>query len=441
MSGEDESARRLFIFSLCLVAFAYGFLSGSRQLFPYPQLEFAIASFGDVWSQKETLLGTSPTEFIRDARHEGDGVTVRKAEASPGLTLLSGFFDESNEIRLVSLDGAVVRRWRVSYFDLFPTQDHVDRPPATEWNVDVHGALALPDGSVVFNFEYGGLVKLDRCGAESWTVPHMTHHSIEISERGGYWVGGRRVVRDSTHLPPYLGAYEEDLLLRVSPEGEIVDEISVPRFLLENGLAGVLTASGSFGVNATGRDNPRYLGEIVHLNDIEELPTALAADFPQFAPGDLLLSLRHRNLLVVIDPDRNEVKWHQTGPWIRQHDPDWQPGGVITVFNNNTDESRGRVFGGSNVMGLDPRDGSVEVLYGRGPDEEMYTRVRGKHQVLPNGNLLLTVYDEGRVIEVGEAGDVVWQYVNRYDDASVATVNDALRYPPDYFEGVDWECE
>ncbi|KPJ83805.1 MAG: hypothetical protein AMS19_03065 [Gemmatimonas sp. SG8_23] len=442
MTRDDQVARRLFLLSIVLAAFAYGFAAGSYELFPHRQLQFAISSLTEVWGDRETLLEGTPNQFLRPSLYDGEGVTVNASDASPGLTLISGFFEDSNELRLIRLDGSVVQRWPVRFSELFPSTEHLHQPPATDWNVDTHGAVALPDGSVLFNFEYAGLVRLDRCGEVSWTLPTMTHHSIEPSELGGFWVGGRRIVRNPMSLPPYLGPYEEDLLLRISPDGAILAELSVPELLIENGLAWLLSATGSFEVNSVNSSEALgYLGEIVHLNDIEELPADLAGDFEDFAPGDLLVSLRHRNLLLVVDPDERSVKWHRTGPWIRQHDPDFQPGGTITVFNNNTDERGGKVFGGTNVLEIDPRGGAVEVLYGDAADEWMYTPVRGKHQVLPNGNLLLTVFREGRVVEVDADGEVVWQFVNRYNDAAVTTVSDAVRYPPDYFVNVDWTCD
>ena len=50
-----------------------------------------------------------------------------------------------------------------------------------------------------------------------------------------------------------------------------------------------------------------------HLNNVEPLPRAMAAAFPQFAPGDLLVSLRNVNTIAVIDPHTKRLKWSMTG--------------------------------------------------------------------------------------------------------------------------------
>jgi hypothetical protein len=71
----------------------------------------------------------------------------------------------------------------------------------------------------------------------------------------------------------------------------------------------------------------------------------------------------------------------------------------------------------------------------------MHTSLRGKHQILPNGNLLVTQFEAGRLFEVDGNGEVVWEYVNRYDEDEVAELTGAIRYPLDYFRVDDWSCE
>lgn len=67
--------------------------------------------------------------------------------------------------------------------------------------------------------------------------------------------------------------------------------------------------------------------------------------------------------------------------------------------------------------------------------------MRSKHQYLPNGNVLIADTITGRVIEVNPKGDVVWEFINRYDDQFVAQVMDAVRYSEDYFTVKDWKSD
>ena len=435
-----DLARSLFVAACAALLFAYGVVVGVYHTFPYDWLYFGLNSVQAAWEELPVRLGGRPTLHLEPARHEGAGVTKNSGEdVAPGLTLLVGFFEDSNELRLIGQEGELVRRWPVQFSELFPDPAHIEpssRRPATDWNIDLHGALALPDGSVLFNFEYAGLVKLGRCGAVEWTLPHMTHHFISLANDGSFWVGGRRWrTARVPALVPLEAPYWEDMILNVSEDGEILAEISVPQLFPQNGLLALLLATTSSSVSFVGDS------EIVHLNDVEQLTPELASRFPEFSAGDLLLSLRQLNLIMVVDPLTEEVKWHQTGPWIRQHDPDFLPNGRISVFNNNVDQTEtGRLLGGSNIIEIDPETREAEVVYGDEPGETMYTIVRGKHQQLANGNILLTETEAGRVLEVTRDGDIVWEYVNRYDEGSVASLTGAVRYSDGYFTVDDWTC-
>jgi len=324
--------------------------------------------------------------------------------------------------------------------------------PKTDWNVEIHGALALPDGSIVFNFERTGLAKLDRCGNIQWTLHRMTHHSVKQSDDGGFWVPGIRYFekKDASPFPLLQTPYYEDTLLKVSGDGEVLAEISLPGLFFRNNLHGtILFANGLPGIDVEKSLPEKNDGEITHLNHVEELSATISAAFPEFAAGDLLVSERDFNLIMVIDPKTQQVKWHQRGPWIGQHDPHFESNGRISVLSNNNDGTEtGTLLGGSSIMEIDPRKGSeldpntgaITVKFGGTPSQKMYTEIRGKHQYLSNENILITETEAGRVFEINRKNEVVWEYINRYDKDSAAIVTQAIRYPESYFTVNDWTC-
>ncbi len=430
-----DPAKIAFYGGLLVVAFGWGLATAAFHVFPYEPLRWVWASAQTLRVEIPTLLGTEPSRFLEPARHDGDGATsLARDRAAPGLTLLTGFFDGSNELRLVELDGTVLRRWPVAYSEIFPEPDHIQpesRRPATDWNIDIHGALARPDGSVVFSFEYGGLAALGRCGAVLWTLPRMTHHFVVPAGDGDMLVGQRRWIQDRGEgATTYSRSpHAEDQLLRVSGTGRVLEELSIEGLLVENGLLPVLTANGNHSTHLP--------SDLAHLNDAEPLPDSLADRFPAFDAGDLLISLRHLNMILVFDPRTRRIKWRQTGPWIRQHDPDFSARGTITVFDNRT----GDRDAGSRILEVDPTTGAVDVAYDAPEPSDFYARVRGRHERLANGNLLIVDHKGGRVFEVDSAGTLTWEYVNRYDDTRVARINDAIRYPHDYFAVDDWACD
>jgi hypothetical protein len=436
-----QIARFFFVFTCTVMVlgatFGAGMYSGVTRNDAFMMFEHVRQAFGDL-SETSVLV---PSHFLQPARRPGEGVTVHRSEDDGALILLSGFFEGDNQLRLVRRDGSVVRRWPVRFSELFPDSSHVVEPPATDWNADTHGALALPDGSLVFNFEYAGLVRLDRCGGVAWTLPHETHHSVERAEGGGFWVPGRRTVRQGpSEFPPFDVPYFEELVLRVSDEGRIVRAISVPRLLYDNGLETQMTATGDWFGSKQSHDP-----SLVHMNKIEELTADRADAFPGFEAGDLMLSLRHYNMLVVFDPETLRVKWHQVGPWRRQHDPEFDADGTVVLFNNNVYWPGPQWVDGtperwSTIQRLDPTSRRVETVFGGREGQEFLSVIRGKVELVDSGGLLITEFEGGRVIETDASGGIVWEYVNRYDESRVAEISEARLYPAGYFAVEDWSC-
>jgi len=442
-----DIARILFILTSFAIVFVSGVFIGIYWGVPKVVSDYVTSGVAQVMQEWATLTKTKPEHYLQPARYRGEGVTRNQASQDDrALVFMSGFFEDGNELRLIRRDGTLVARWPARFSEIFPDPSHLSRPPQTDWNVDVHGALMLPDGSVVFNFEYAGLVKLDRCGEVLWALPRATHHSVERAQGGGFWVPGRRHYAEGADTPfdPFEPPFDEDTILRISEDGKILAELSVPALFYDNGLEAILTANGH-----AFRRGMSWDQEIVHLNKVAELSHDIADDFPAFDAGDLALSVRELNLVMVIDPNDGAVKWWRIGPWLRQHDPEFRPGGTIVVFNNNLYET---AFGDSesttlastppvtNILEVDPASGRRGVIYGDGEDQGLVSVWRGKLELTPGGGLLITEFEGGRVLEVDASGNVVWEYVNRYSDTEVAEVTEARLYPEDYFTVTDWTC-
>ena len=446
--SREKLPRRLFVVSLALVvlgsSFVYGAFAYRDDLPPVPQVRAAYETLSTV--RNDDLNPIDPTRHhLQPSRGQGAGVTVDAAPDDGALVLMAGFFDGENQIRLVRRDGTVVHTWSLDYFENFPDPSQRACDLASPLWVDTHGATATPQGDVVFNYEYCGTVKLDQCGQVDWSINKQTHHSVVPAEEGGYWLLGRNAWpgrEKAGRFPAMFTAsgdqtMYEDTVLRVSEDGEILDEFSIPELMLANGLEALLTVNPEASTSETVEG-----GEMVHANKVAELPSAFADAYPSFEAGDLAISLRGRNLVMVVDPRTRKVKWHQVGPWIRQHDPEFRPDGRISVFNNNvyqtayvdedqTDLSTPRV---TNIMAVDPVTGQSEVLFGMAPGQEMLSVIRGEHQLLDDDGMLITEFDAGRVLEVDGHGQIVWEYVNAHDDKTVGEITDAHLYPADYFK-------
>lgn len=420
--------------------FLAGVHSGHRKTWAY---RWIVQSYVDLKQVYYTYLESSlPLSHLQDRRGRGEGVTIGAGLSDGALVFMSGFFNDSNALRLMRRDGSVVAEWPVDYFTLFPDRSYKTNAPIKSILSDIHGAVIHPNGDVAFNFEYLGTVKLDRCGDVLWTRAAPMHHSLEVASDGGYWVLERQITApEDRSYSPLAGEYAEDLAVKLSPDGTVERSFSIPRMQFDGGMKPILTASFRSQKDREYRDR-----ELIHANRLTELHPDLAAAFPMFAAGDLLVSDKFSNALAVHDGTTGTLKWFQVGPYLQQHDAEFRADGRITLFNNNGFDSAAQQYGSpaetalSNIMAIDPATGAAEILYGDGPGEQMFSIIRGDHQDLPGGGLLITEFEGGRVFEVDADGRILWEFVNAYDADYNAEVTGGALIPSGYFTVGDWTC-
>lgn len=435
----------VIIIALIVAIYGYGIYSGRYRTHGFTAIR-AIRNF--ITTDGPTFFKIRPVDSIQIARHKGSGVTINKLPANDkSLVLLSGFIDNNNEIRLIRRDGSVIHKWPVSYTKLFKDTSYLHDPPQSDWNTNLHGVVALPDGSVVFDIADVGVVKMDRFNKVAWTIHRSTHHSVERAEGGGFWICCRHYYPKGSPspFPPFVTPYRADTIIKVSDDGKIIKEISIPKLFYDNGLWGLLTS--------TGEHTPGGLfweEEIIHLNKVVELTSDIAKKYPMFQAGDLMLSLRDYNMLVVFSPKTGKIKWWKIGPYIRQHDPEFTKEGTIILFNNNVypnyvkknafaKEPLSPLDNKSNILSINPKTGESKIIYGGKPNQDLFSLTMGKVDETSDGGLLITEAEGGRVLQTNANGEIIWEYVNRYDENHVAHITEARIYPSDYFSVQEWQ--
>lgn len=344
------------------------------------------------------------------------------AEMAMGWRLLIGAFTVDGEVEnaalLMSPDLEIVRTWILDEVAVGEVE------PRPKYRKIVHGLEMLNDGSLIFTFDGSiSLQRIDACGERQWATVGNFHHAVTLDDTGeAVWT------------------FSNDTITQVAIEdGSVLRQISMDEVIAKNPTIDILEIR---------RDHPNDLGENsrntvgrwmadpFHLNDVDPLPAAIADRFDGFDSGDLLVSARSLNLLFVIDPDTLEVKWWRVGAVQRQHDPDWLPNGEIMVLNNRMS----RDF--SEIVSINP--GTLErttVLDGR--ENDFYTRIRGKHQLLDSGSIVVTSPQQGRAFEVNRAGDVVFEIVNLKPDSDTTNyvISEMKWLPMHYFDVGNWECQ
>lgn len=341
--------------------------------------------------------------------------TIYLASHAPeGYRVIFGTFDFDETLHgaiLLNSEGESEHFWKITQESL-PWFSHSDT------NVFPHGFEIDSDGSIVTAYDAGSsLTKYDYCGNIIWQIAGSFHHSIDFEDEASIWVWEH--VKIDQDWVQYLVKVDYTT-------GERIKSIPLPDIVEKNhdidifGIRQIDTGKGSTWVDDGGG---RW-----HPNDISPLPKEYARFYKDFKPGDLLISLRNPNLIFVIDPDSLKVKWWRQGLVRRQHDPDWNDRGTITIFNNNMHREY------SNIVEIDPATYKHRVALD-GKPYDFYTWWRGKHQPLPGGGLLVISSDQGRVFETDAEGNVTFEFINRYaENNQTLAISEARFLAPDFFK-------
>jgi hypothetical protein len=428
----------LFGLGVLGLAFAYGVAVGKYRFFPHDVINAAGDALQD-WRDNWRHYLQIRSRYLQPTARTAGGVTVHDPNAvAPGPVFLTFYRDGRFGASLLDREGRTLHAWDVAFSDAFPEPEHLDVVPP-DFDVSIHGSELLPNGDVILSFGLLGAARIDRCSRVLWAVPAETHHSVDHLPDGDTLLVASRKRTAASARHPRLGPgpagyFWEDTVLRVRPDGSVAEEVSVLDALYASGWQAVLFV-GSATDNGIRDDDP------LHLNDVDVLRAGMAGAFPMFEAGDVMLSLRNVNTVIVVDGRTWRVKWSMTGPFLMQHDPDFLPNGNILVFDNRITGETPR-FGHSRVLEIDPDTREVVWSY-QGTDEEpLYTDSGGAQQLLPNGNVLAVESRGGRVLEVarGSGNRIVWEYVNLQREGLVGQISNAQHVVPDQLTFLGQGC-
>jgi len=339
------------------------------------------------------------------------GVTLHDPQrAEPGLNLVLSAHNA--EAVLLDMEGRRVRAWTgdPSYFP----DEETRRRAAPYWRrvrmLDDGGILAIREGSA--------LVRLDAESKLLWVHMCECHHDLDLDAAGNILVLDRRSL-----LLPHVNSGREvlvDYVVTVSPEGKVLSEFSVLEAFERSEFVPLL-------------DGMIKEGDLFHTNTLSRLtgrpPSSGKPALAMFAEGHLLISLRHLDIIAVIDPEARRVVWAMKGLWRRQHDPVLLDTGNMLVFDNEAGPQRSR------VLELDPATLRIVWSYQGSDEAPFYSETCGTSQRLPGGNTLITESDQGRAFEVTPDDRIVWEYVNPWRAGAsgelVATLFEVTRIPAD----------
>tara|TARA_B100001057_G_scaffold447231_1_gene486569 strand:+ start:1415 stop:2809 length:1395 start_codon:yes stop_codon:yes gene_type:complete len=258
---------------------------------------------------------------------------------------------------------------------------------------------------------------IDECSELIYQNTHdRFHHSIESDIDGNIWIPTHQYPQslDKTIIgrnKRFDNGYEDDAVLKISPEGTILFEKSVSEIFIENDMEYLLFSVG----------DKHFDTDPIHLNDIQPVK----ADSQYWKKGDIFISLRHQSMVLLYRPSTNKILWKGVGKFFHQHDVNIIDDHRISVFNNNSkDFIDGNIVDGNNeVIIYDfSKDKYTTYLNDSMKNSDIRTVTQGRSKILPNGDLFIEESNYGRTLYFNSDGSIRWTHVNLADDANIYNV-------------------
>lgn len=260
------------------------------------------------------------------------------------------------------------------------------------------------------------MVEMDQSGNIVWQYTdadgRTLHHDQTRLHNGNTLMACSFVIT----VPPVSDKpLTDDCLVVVDPTGKIVFTWQTTDHFDEFGFSDADKAS--IAANA---------GDWAHMNSAQEIPPNPNSHDPRFKAGNYIVSYRHINMIIIIDPATGHIVWKADNVTIGQHDPNIIASGLsgagnVLVLDNgfaDTNNNLGTVVARdfSRVLEINPFNFSLPYTYQATssgfPFWWFYTPFIGSVQRLPTGNTIICEGDFGRIFEVTPDNQIVWEYVN-----------------------------
>jgi len=316
--------------------------------------------------------------------HNFFGVTLnKKGLAYDGFSL---FANKRSHVLLLNMEGEVVHKWRCP----------LEKPTGEECNY----ARLLKDGHILLLCPRQEVIKLDWDSNIIWRYAGKVHHEIEIIDQGNILI--------PIHFPTVkyksrVVVFESIQAINASGKslGIIWNGYDRLKELQKLHLPSLLDSAPK-----DDSTQPEEEYDYQHLNSVQALPsTPLGKKDRRFQAGNLLICLKHNDLIFIIDKDSKDTVW-SWGPGVLDfpHTPRMLDNGNILVFDNGTNR------GFSRLLEINPLTKKIVWEYKGDPPTSFFSEHEGSAQRLPNGNTLITDSFSGRVFEVTKDKEKVWEY-------------------------------
>ncbi|HKO87182.1 MAG TPA: arylsulfotransferase family protein [Burkholderiales bacterium] len=366
------------------------------------------------------VTGTAPNPFLKRKTGAEKPHWVRKfpAPEDDGYLLLSAVDPQVKHftVQLIRIaDGDVLAKWTPDWNAIY------SKLSAKKWEPKGQSSRAVPyhpllldNGDIIFNTGKG-MVRSSLCTTEPvWVLDQVVHHSNELA------LDGRSVWAPSV-AEGYFSENKllsdkmrDDSIARISFDGEVLENHSLSKILIDNGLRELLLGTSGHVL----RDDP------LHLNQISVAPS----DGKYWKRGDLLLSMRSLSTVALYRPSTGKIIWHQLGPWMSQHAAVFVDDHRISIFDNNSYSGapKSRPFvkpdETNRIFIYDFETKQVTQPYAQLlAQQKPVTWNQGLARVLPDGGLFVEETNYGRHLRFTK-DKLLWSRINDYDKDHIGIV-------------------
>ncbi|WP_437880255.1 aryl-sulfate sulfotransferase [Pseudomonas sp. LRF_L74] len=341
---------------------------------------------------------------------------------------------------LIDMNGNVVRSWP---YKGFPTEV-ID--PAVNGGRKGHVLLQLEERKDGNQRSFGNgvnnhsIAELDWDGKQvwSWAGDKAGGHAHQHHEQERLANGNTLVLANTLHKVRGFKLDEliDDVIYEVDAKGKVVWSWLASDHLDEFG----------FSAEQLTLVRNTKLADYLHFNNARTLgPNKwFEQGDKRFAPDNIIVDSRQANFVAIIDKKTGKVVWNLGPNYANsellnpftdkdklprpvdqlsgQHDakiiPQGLPGaGNILLFDNQGGSGYPAVAyqistGASRVLEIEPS--SKQIVWEYRPGNAFFSAFTSNARRLPNGNTLITEGQSGRVFQVTNKGEVVWEYVSPY---------------------------
>ncbi len=338
-----------------------------------------------------------------EQRNSHAGVITKKTDKIYGdFTAYSNTQD--HVLRLINHEGEVIYKWDIPYDQLWTEQSHILHPKKlTNDYFYIRDFHIFANGDVVIMFNVAGvtpwgagIAKINKDGQTIWTYTKPAYNDFEVGENENIYALYHNIRYNQLSLAPEIQTpLLEDTIVTLSKEGEFIDKFSIFNAFKNSNFANFF-------------DNlyDDQSGDLTHTNSIEYIAKD-SATVPWLKKGHLIVSIRNADMLAVINPKTKSVTWAEWLPFRKQHDIDYLDNGNFLIFDNRAQLGKG---GYSRVVEFNPQTFEKTWTYTGTPALPFKTEEWGSQQRLKNGNTVIIEAEAGRIFEVTQDNEVVWNY-------------------------------